>query len=211
VRSQILGQRPFGTTRRPWHCPVAEAELRAGIPLIGQLTPQPKCFCVVVAPICSLAVLKRPCDCRADQRERENAAGNESCDLLFHDAPGFQSRPIPCVTSAFTHAPSSAPRRSVRASMITPPAARQSRVLRPDRAGGGANPRRPHRADSQPHIAGRSRRILFLSAKLLLFGATIFARGITGAKAFASHPARSCPVFSGRASRAPYSERSHCL
>ena len=31
-----------------------------------------------------LAVLKRPCHCRAEQGERENAASKESFDPLFH-------------------------------------------------------------------------------------------------------------------------------
>ena len=35
----------------------------------------------------SLTVLKRPCHCCAKQRERENAASKESCDLLLHGAP----------------------------------------------------------------------------------------------------------------------------
>ncbi len=35
----------------------------------------------------SLTVLKRPCHCCAKQRERENAASKESCDLLLHGSP----------------------------------------------------------------------------------------------------------------------------
>jgi hypothetical protein len=39
-----------------------------------------------------LAVLKRSCDCCADQPEREDAAGKESRDLLFHGAHGSREK-----------------------------------------------------------------------------------------------------------------------
>ena len=50
---------------------------------------------VVAFLIGGLGVLKRPCHCRAEQGERENAASKESFDPLFH----VRSRIDPAIRS----------------------------------------------------------------------------------------------------------------
>jgi hypothetical protein len=65
----------------------AEAKLREGVPLLGQRTQNLQFRRVVAFLIGSLGVLKRSRPCYAEGGERENAAGKESCDPLFHGSP----------------------------------------------------------------------------------------------------------------------------
>jgi hypothetical protein len=70
----------------------AEAELREGVPLLGQWTQNLQFRRVVAFLIGGLGVLKRSRPCYAERRERENAAGKESCDTLLHGAPASGTR-----------------------------------------------------------------------------------------------------------------------
>jgi hypothetical protein len=80
----------FCAAASPWSAALrheAKVVLRDGVPLIGQDAKVLHCRRVVTIANRSLTVLKRPCHCCAEQRERENAASKESCDLLLHGSP----------------------------------------------------------------------------------------------------------------------------